>query len=153
MQTYDFRKKDEVGADELSEFKATNRLNQYPLNSSKVARNPKACIVVYTNHINMWDEFESDEPEKWLLQRRSLIQQIKSYKGEIVVAGRTDYFAGMTIELECNTVRNHTIDPELAVDMLNKGKYLVTSIMWRIAKNECEAIMTLARDSIITDLG
>lgn len=143
VQKYDFR----------NEFDTTNHLNKYPMNSTKVARNPKACTVVYTSHINMWEEFSSDYPETWLLQRRSLMQQINSYKAEIVVPGRSDYKCGMTIQLEMNTVRNHSIDSEEALEVMHKGKYLVTGIMHRIAKNEHECIMSLAKESIITNLG
>lgn len=139
--------------DYIKTFKDTNHLNKYPVASPKVMRNPRSTIVVYTNHSSMFDEFSSDFPENWLLQRRSLMQQINSYQSEIVVAGRSDYYVGMVIELNMNTIRNHTSNPEDAEEKMHKGKYLVTAIANRFSKNEMESVMCIVKDSIISNLG
>jgi hypothetical protein len=137
--------------DYLDSFSSSKHLNEFPMNSKKVMRRPQSCTVVYFNHQNMWDEFPSDYPETWVLSRRSLMQQITSYKAEITVPGRSDYRVGMIIELEQNTIRNQTSNEE-AEDLINKGKFLVTSLVHRIAKNEMETIMEITRESIISDI-
>jgi len=101
--------------------------------------------------VNMYDEFQSDDPETWLLQRRSLVQQIGSYVSEITVAGRSDYVCGMTIELETNTVRNHPTSED-AVEKMNKGKFLVVAIHHRISKAEMECILRVVKESLIINL-
>lgn len=139
--------------DFLKTFPNTNHLNKYPMNSPKMMRNPNSCTIVYTMHRNMFDEFDSDYPEEWLLQRRSLMQQINAYQSEIVVAGRSDYRVGMTIQLEFNTIRNQTKDQENAEELMHKGKYLVMAIAHRFSTNEHECIMQVCKDSIINNLG
>ena len=137
--------------DYINDFDKSNHLNKFPINSKKVMRNPNSCTITYPIHSSMFDEFSSDFPETWLLQRRSLLQQITSYRGEIVVAGRTDYKVGMVVELNFHTVRNHTTKEE-SEERYHKGNYLVASINHRITKNEHECIMSVIKDSIITNL-
>ncbi|MDD4242727.1 MAG: hypothetical protein PHG08_00305 [Bacilli bacterium] len=137
--------------DYIDSFDKSNHLNKYPTNSSKVMRNPHSCVVMYVNHHQMFDNIESDYPEKWLLQRRSLTRQIDSYRTEIVVAGRTDYKCGTVVDYRFNTVRSHDTDDE-AEELLNKGNYLIAAINHRIAKNEHECIIQLVKDSSIMDL-
>jgi hypothetical protein len=137
--------------DYIGKYKDTNHLNQFPMNSSRFLRNPGSCVVTYINHNAMYDEFQSDDPETWLLQRRSLVQQIGSYVSEITVAGRTDYKVGDVIELETNTVRNHA-NPEEAVEKMNKGRFLVVAIHHRVSKNEIECIMRICKESLIINL-
>ena len=137
--------------DYIDSFSSSKHLNEFPMNSKKIMRYPKSCTVVYVNHQNMWNDFPSDYPETWVLHRRSLMQQIGSYKAEITVPGRSDYKVGMIIELEQNTIRNQTSNEE-AEDLMNKGNFLVTSIVHRIAKNEMEDVIEICRDSVISDI-
>ncbi len=138
--------------DYIKNFSKSNHLNQYPLNSPKTLRNPNSCIITYVNHVDMYDEFSSDYPEAWVLQRRSLLQQIDAYVSEIVVPGHTSYKVGMTVDYEFNTVRNHTSYDE-SEERYHKGKYLVTNILHRFSKNEHECVMGIVNDSILTNLG
>jgi hypothetical protein len=138
--------------DYIDSFKNSKHLNPYPMNSKKIMRNTSSCIVTYVMQNQMFNEFQSDFPEDWLLQRRSLMQQINSYQAEIVVPGRTDYFVGMVIDLYFNTVRN-TKNESDAEESLNKGRYLVVSINHRLAKSEHECVISIVKESIIRDLG
>lgn len=138
--------------DYTTEFGKTKHLNPYSVNSPKFLRNPNSFVTYYPTHYYMHDEFDTDDPAAWVLQRRSLMQQLDSYKAEIVVPGRTDIHVGQVITYEFNTVRSHSNDEE-AVETLHKGNYLITAINHRFSAGEHEMLLSIAKDSIITQLG
>ncbi len=138
--------------DYIDSFKNSKHLNPYPMNSKKVMRNPSSCVVTYVMQNQAFDEFQSDFPEDWLLQRRSLMQQINSYTAEIVVPHHSSYYVGMVVDIFFATVRNNKNDSD-AEETLNKGRYLVTAINTRLSKSEGESILCVVKESIIRDLG
>ena len=138
--------------DYFDEFKKSKHLNEYPLNSPKMLRNPNSYVTYYPMHYYMHDGFETDEPAKWVLQRRSLMRQIDAYSSEIVVAGKTDVHVGQTITYTQNTVQHHVNDDD-AIDYSHTGKYLITAICHRFSQNEHEMVLSISKDSTQNSLG
>lgn len=141
--------------DYIKDFGKTKHLNKFPFNSSKITRNPLSHIIYYPTHQGMFDEFGIDDPEMWVLQRSSLMNQIESHKTEITVPGRSDYYVGMTIDYVFNTVQHHDKKngDKDAVENYHSGKYLVSAINHRFSRNEHECILSLVKDSITSNLG
>ena len=99
----------------------------------------------------MHDEFGTDDPMSWVLERKSLMQQIEAYSVDITVPGRSDIFVGKTIDFEYNTIQFYE-SAEDAKETVYSGKYLITSINHRISRQEYELVMTLSKDSISQQL-
>lgn len=142
IKTYDY----------FDDFRKTKHLNEYPLNSPKLLRNPNSYVTYYPMHYYMHDGFETDEPASWVLQRRSLMRQIDAYSSEIVVAGRSDIHVGQTITYTQNTIQHHTNDDD-AIDNTHTGKYLITAICHRFSQNEHEMVLSISKDSTQNSLG
>jgi hypothetical protein len=141
IQSYDY----------FNEFDKSKHLNPYPMSSPKFLRNPNSYVTYYPMHYYMHDEFDTDNPGAWVLQRRVLMTAIESYKSELIVAGRTDIHVGQVIEYDFNTVRAHATSED-AVETLHTGKYLITAINHRFSSGEHEMILSITKDSIIRKL-
>jgi len=142
IKTYDY----------FDDFRKTKHLNEHPLNSPKLLRNPNSYVTYYPMHYYMHDGFETDEPASWVLQRRSLMRQIDAYSSEIVAPGRSDIHVGQTITYTQNTVQHH-VDSDDAVDTTHTGKYLITAICHRFSQNEHEMVLSISKDSTQNSLG
>ena len=137
--------------DYFDNFDKTTHLCKYPINSTDFLRNPRTSTVYYPSQYYMHDEFGTDDPMSWVLERKSLMQQIEAYSVDITVPGRSDIFVGKTIDFEYNTIQFYE-SAEDAKETVYSGKYLITAINHRISRQEYELVMTLSKDSISEQL-
>jgi len=132
-------------------FDKTTHLSKYPVNSKDFLRNPRTSTIYYPSQYYMHDEFGTDDPMSWVLERKSLMQQIEAHKIDITVPGRSDIFVGKTIDFQYNTIQFYE-SPEDAKESVYSGKYLISAINHRISRQEYEMVMTLTKDSISMEL-
>ncbi len=138
--------------DYIDYFDKTKHLEEFPVNSKNFLRNPETHVVYYPTQFYLFDEFGSDDPMSWVLQRRSLLQQIESFRIDITVPGRSDIFVGKTIDFEYNTTQVHDTAEDAKEDTYS-GKYLISAINHRLSRQNHQIVMTLVKDSITKDLG
>lgn len=133
-------------------FGKTPHLEKFPVNSTNFLMNPESNVVYYPTQYYMHDEFGTDDPMSWVLERKCLMQQIGAYSVDITVPGRSDMHVGKTIDFIYNTVQAHDEATD-AKDAMYSGKYLIQAINHRISRQEHTMVMKLCKDSIATDLG
>lgn len=129
-----------------------DKRNSHPMSSIGTMRNSDAYVNFYPTNSYMFDDYETDNPVSWVLQRKMLLQELELHKVQIVVPGRSDMTVGKVIYIDYNTVQSHH-DSTDAEDDLYSGNYLITAINHRMSRNEHEMIMSCVKENILRDLG
>lgn len=146
---------DVYGKRYLDYFPKTNHLNKKPLLSkeNEVFKNPLGRNrVCFTNKALYSDEgadgsaqmFQTHE-EEYSFQRRSMMQQINGFSVEMTVPGNSEITVGDIVELDTVIYRTSDKDKYLS------GKYLVTAVHHLVTIKEYKTIVTISRDSLISD--
>lgn len=123
----------------------------YPVATQGTMRNPDSYVNFYPTNTYMFDDYDTDNPLSWVLQRKLTMEELELHKIMIVVPGRSDMTVGKVIYIQHNTIQHHN-DPLDAKENLYSGNYLVTEINHRISKNEHEMIMTCVKEDVIRNL-
>jgi SepF-like predicted cell division protein (DUF552 family) len=125
--------------------------NSYPVSTRGTMRDPNAFVKFYPTNSYMFDDYDTDNPLSWVIQRNMLMQELELHKIQITVPGRSDMTVGKVIYIEYNTVQSHhdMIDSK---ENLYTGNYLVTAINHRMSLNEHEMIISCVKDNVIRNL-
>jgi hypothetical protein len=133
---------------------ANNHLNEHPLwTENLIARNSSLMIQEF-KHYNNYDGFKDLSNANNISNRLSALAQLDAFKIKITVTGRTDYAAGMVVDLTVpkRTQINKDQTPDQFLDKVLSGKYLVTALCHLITKDGHECIMELSKETLMVDL-
>jgi hypothetical protein len=124
-----------------------NELFQYPLGRNRVCFTNAALHserIPLAGGKQAWKLYDTHEGE-YSFQRRSMMQQINTFSVELTVSGNSDITVGDIVEYDgsiYNTVEK---------DRYISGKYLVTAVNHFISRDGYKSIVTISRDSVISD--
>lgn len=125
--------------------------NSYPVSTQGTMRDPNAFVNFYPTNSYMFDDYETDNPLSWVIQRKMMMEELELHKVQITVPGRSDMTVGKVIYIDYNTVQSHH-DPIDAKENLYTGNYLVTAINHRMSLNEHEMIISCVKENVIRNL-
>jgi len=161
LTTYDFltREFKKSRYNSLEEFSELEHLNQYPMMSLNLFRDPGPdgdrliaddVMVFHRNeHDSLHNNLSDVQMNDYYLKRRSLLAQAEAFKVTIEVPGRTDYTVGKVVEL--TTYRNEQIDErsESPVDKMMSGKYLIGAINHVVTSGDHRCYIELIKESLM----
>lgn len=123
----------------------------YPISTQGTMRNPNAFVNFYPTNTYMFDDYETDNPLSWVVQRNMTLQEMDLHKIIITVPGRTDMTCGKVVFVDYNAVQAMH-DVEDSYENLYTGNYLVSMINHRLSRTEHEMIMTCVKENVIRNL-
>jgi len=132
-----------------------NQLFEYPLGRNRVCFTNGALYAeevksnsnlsgVIENEGKRWKLYDTYEGE-YSFQRRSLMQQMSAFSVQVTVPGNSEITVGDIVDLDTVIYRTSEQDKYLS------GKYLVLAVNHQITTDGYDSIITLGRDSILTD--
>ena len=122
-----------------------------PVSSQGTMREPDSFVNFYPTNTYMFDDYETDNPLSWVIQRKMLLQELELHKVQITVPGRTDMTIGKVIYIDYNTTQAHH-DKLDAREQLYSGNYLVTGINHRMSRNEHQMVLSCVKEDILKNL-
>jgi hypothetical protein len=156
MYTYDLttKKIKKTEYDYLGDFDKANHTNKVPLKSKNFFNNKRSLISFAEQNDYLNGTYKSQKIHEVLLQRNSLFEQIRAFKFNIRVFGRTDIKVGQTI--------NYSVPKQREIDKSEinanpnseyfTGKYLITAIRHQIIAGQHHMEMEIVSDSFVKDL-
>jgi hypothetical protein len=99
-------------------------------------------------------QFRAQKMHSTVLQRNSLLEQIRAFKFNIKVYGRTDIKAGQMITYampKSRQVAPNEIEAKITSEYFD-GKYLITAIRHQIINGKHSMEMEIVSDSFIKDV-
>lgn len=156
LYTYDLttKKIKKTQFDYLADFGKANHTNKLPLKSKNLFNNLRSNIDFSTQNDYLNGIYKSQKLHDTVLQRNSLLEQIRAFKFNIRVFGRTDINAGQMITYTAPKQR------EIAKDEIQAnpdseyftGKYLITAIRHQIIRGQHHMEMEIVSDSFVKDI-
>jgi hypothetical protein len=147
-----FSKKFDIKTYSIGEqFYATAHLDKFKLKANDFTA-PNAGLmstIIHTSGNNMTDIDHDDIDAK----RVSLLAQLEQFKVDIRIHGRSDLEVGQVIYVNMSEMAS--IDDKHHVSLYDKtysGKFLITALSHRIAKNKHEIHMQCIKDSIMKEV-
>jgi hypothetical protein len=122
-----------------------------PISSQGTMRDPNVFVNFYPTNTYMFDDYETDNPLSWVIQRKMMLQELELHKIQITVPGRSDMTVGKVIYVDYNTVQTHH-DQLDAKENLYTGNYLVTGINHRMSRNEHQMVISCVKEDILRNL-
>ena len=156
LYTYDLttKKIKKTKYDYLKDFSKGNHTNNSPLKSKNFYKNLKASIHFAGQNDYLNGSFKSQRIHDTMLQRNSLMEQIRAFKFNIKVFGRTDIKIGQTINYTSPKGREIASDDikTNAESEYFTGKYLITAIRHRIIAGKHSMEMEIISDSFVKEI-
>lgn len=124
-----------------------NEIFKYPLGRNRVCFTNAALYdssKELANNKREWTLYDTHEGE-YSFQRRSMMQQMNAFTVEITVPGNSDITVGDILLLDTVIYRTEDRDKYLS------GKYLVTAVNHIIALDGYKTVVTISRDSLVSD--
>lgn len=106
--------------------------------------------VTYEKNTKMYDGVVLQNPEDYILQRQSLLNQLKMHRMRILVAGNSTLRVGHVLNLTLPSPENMV--NEFKYDKMATGKYLITNIRHKIKKGNYENVIELSKNSFYEPL-
>ena len=142
---FSFKEYDYLNAYQKTAHTATN-----PVQSTESDRNsrPYANYQYYPVHYNLFDNMAEggNRVEHWMLQRKSLLQQLMTYRIVFRVKGNTDLQVGDMITFQM-FMQNPENPQNRVSNKYHSGDYLVTAIKHQITHDDYYQTIEVVRDS------
>lgn len=124
-----------------------NEVFKYPLGRNRICFSNKALFSEEKTLENGQKEYQlfQTHEEEYSFQRRSMMQQINGFRVEVTVPGNSDITVGDIFELDTIIYRVEGKDKYLS------GRYLVTGVHHVFSLKEYQTIVTISRDSLVSD--
>lgn len=156
LYTYDLttKKIKKTEYDYLTQFDKANHTNKVPLKSSHLFSNNRSNIDFIEQNDYLSGKFKSQKHHDTVLQRNSLLEQIRAFKFNIRVFGRTDMKVGQTITYTAPKQREIAKN-EIGANPNSEyftGKYLITAIRHQISAGKHHMEMEIVSDSFVKDI-
>jgi hypothetical protein len=156
LYTFDTTTKDikKTVYDYHADFSKTNHTNAKPLKSTKLQKKKIASLHFMAQNNYLTGQFKSQKMHSTVLQRNSLLEQIRAFKFNIKVYGRTDIKAGQMITYAMPKQREVATD-EIKANVESEyfgGKYLITAIRHQIINGKHSMEMEIVSDSFIKEV-
>lgn len=156
LYTYDLttKKIKKTEYDYLTDFNKSNHTNKVPLKSKNLFNNNRSNIDFAEQNDYLTGKFKSQKLHDTMLQRSSLLEQIRAFKFNIRVFGRTDIKVGQTIMYTAPKQREIAQD-EIQANANSEyftGKYLITAIRHQIIHGQHHMEMEIVSDSFVKDI-
>jgi hypothetical protein len=139
--------------DYIAQFGKMDHLERAPLipkDDTLYALNPKSRMKLLTKHTGLYNDYgDTRNFDQWVLQRASLLEQIKAIKININIPGNSTLRVGdvIRIELPANESLGFAND-KVFYDKQLSGKYLVTCIHHFLKHNHYQMQVEICRDSL-----
>ncbi len=156
LYTYDLttKKIKKTEYDYLTNFDKSSHTNKVPLKSRNLFNNNRSNIDFAEQNDYLTGQFKSQKLHDTMLQRSSLLEQIRAFKFNIRVFGRTDIKVGQTITYTAPKQREIAQD-EIQTNSTSEyftGKYLITAIRHQIIRGQHFMEMEIVSDSFVKDI-
>lgn len=126
-------------------------LNKYPVFSKRALVSSASNIFHMPKYTSNFSNFTDVTNSKTIQRRMSTLQLLKKYTMVIEVLGRTDYTAGMVVDVKIPKATQIPKEED-DKDMMLSGKYLVSAINHNIDRKKHTCTMELIKNSLLVDL-
>jgi hypothetical protein len=156
LYTYDMttKKIKKTTYDYLDDFSKSAHTNKIPLKSKNFFNNRGSNVQFAEKNDYLTGVSKSQKIHETMLQRSSLLEQMRAFKFNIKVFGRTDIKVGQTITYTAPKQREIAKD-EIQADPNSEyftGKYLITAIRHQIIAGQHHMEMEIVSDSFVKDI-
>lgn len=130
-------------------FSKTNHLSDYPITSSRYTYSKNTLMSTVSVSPQTHNGIVEDNYGKIITSKIPLMEQLESFKMDIVVNGRTDLQVGQLINLNVGGMKMLTSDEKYSsLDNDYNGRYLVMSIMHRVSPKKHQMTIQVAKESM-----
>lgn len=126
-------------------------LNKYPIYSKRALVASASNIFHMPKYTSNFSNFTDVTNSKTIQRRMSTLQLLKKYTMVIEVLGRTDYTAGIVVDVKIPKATQIPKEED-DKDMILSGKYLVSAINHKIDRTKHTCTMELIKNSLLVDL-
>lgn len=130
-------------------FSKINHLSDYPITSSRYTYSKNTLMSTVSVSPQTHNGIVEDNYGKIITSKIPLMEQLESFKMDIVVNGRTDLQVGQLINLNVGGMKMLTSDEKYSsLDNDYNGRYLVMSIMHRVSPKKHQMTIQVAKESM-----
>lgn len=127
-------------------------LNENPAYSKYSVDSPASTMLSMPKHYGNFTNYTDVTNAKTAQKRMSFFQNLKKYKVNIRVLGRTDYTVGMIIDVRMPKLTQITEEDPNPFDNTLSGKYIVAAINHFITRDGHECNMEIIKNSTLLNL-
>lgn len=139
----------------INSWEDSDHCEEYPYLpiDNRYSKSPQVDMNIASRHTSMHDEYENtQDPEEWLLKRKSTIKQMDTMKIKMTIPGNSNLKVGDTIMVRIPSsepVKRN--DPDW-FDVVTSGKYLITGVRHSIdllqSTKEYTSVLEISKDSM-----
>jgi hypothetical protein len=143
------QKIDVVGYDPLTAD--VKRLNGYfPFNSA--SNRFGGNIASFSGYVRFYPVKDDELADKWLLQRASELALLNNQRVLAIIPGDSELTVGDVVGVDFPSYSSPDNPESIATDLLLSGRYLVTNLRHRVARNKHYSFVELCKNSNAFDI-
>jgi len=135
--------------DLFSSWNEKDHLEKYPLNTNKIPYTKASGLMFRDNIHYVYEGQISDKFQLWLLERRSILSQMKAVVFDAEVNGRTDIEVGkvVTVDMPISQIINASDSKTEVKNKRYSGRFLISAIHHRFYNGHHRMNLQLVKDS------